>query len=222
MFETNPSCTACPLYHGAISVCVPTICWHKGGDDALYVLGQNPGAEEDVAGVPFIGRAGKLLKAVYLEPLLKSGLNPTIYLANPARCGPVSPVPDRCLRICWASYGAPELAELAGIHRRIVVLATGAPATFSITGFKLESPWSLAKAFSNQAFEYAPNITVFWTYHPAYLLRKKVMAHAVADHLELVRQHFLSEGPSISQPHIVRPRPPCLTPPTTIQIDMTA
>lgn len=208
MFITNPICDACPLHQQARTVCVPTITYHKGGDDALFVLGQNPGREEDQAGQPFIGPAGKLLKAVYLEPLLAAGVNPTIYLTNPVRCGPQSPVPERAIATCYPLYTVPDLRRVANLHRRVVLLGTGAPAVAAVTRHKLGSQWSLTKAFNRQAFEVDENITAFWTYHPAYVLRKRVMAHAVADHLELVRNFLLAKSPTISEPTIVKPRPP--------------
>lgn len=209
MFETNPACTACPLHLQARTVCVPTIRWHLGGEDALVVLGQNPGAEEDKAGIPFIGPAGKLLKEVYLTPLLQAGVNPTIYLTNPVRCGPVSPVSELALRTCYPLHTVPDLRRVVEEHRRVALLGTGAPAVFAATGHKLGSHWKLADSFSRQGYALTEDITAFWTYHPAYILRKKVMVHAVADHLELVKNFFLAKTPTISEPHIVRPRPPC-------------
>jgi len=208
-FETDPACRACSLWQQAQTVCVTSTCWHQGGEDALWVVGQNPGAEEDKAGIPFIGRAGQLLKKVYLEPLLASGINPTIYLTNPVRCGPISPPPERCWKTCYGLFSGPELDRVIDQHSRVAVLATGAVAVAAITGYKQESHWSLSEAFNRQGWELTDNCSVFFTYHPAAVLRKRTLAHPVADHLELLRNWFLCTTPSVSQPTIVSPRPPC-------------
>jgi hypothetical protein len=49
---------------------------------------------------------------------------------------------------------------------------------------------------------------VYFTYHPAAVLRKRTLVHAVADHLELVRNWFLGQTPSVTSPTIISPRPP--------------
>ena len=221
-FHNAPDCTECDLHQSAHSVGVGTVCFNVGGESALVVVGQNPGHHEDRAGTPFIGPAGKLLKAVYLQPLLRSGINPTIYLTNPVRCGPTSPVPTRSLRICSNRFLIPEIDRIILHHQRVVILATGAPACSVLTTHKLGSPWSLTRdAFSRQPLQWADNAVVYFTYHPAAVLRKHTLGHAVADHLELVRNWFLAAVPTISQPTIIPARPPCLTPPTTTRTGTT-
>jgi DNA polymerase len=211
-FTTDPACRACPLWRQALTVCVPSVCWHRGGEDALLVLGQNPGAEEDRNGVPFIGPAGRVLKRVYLEPFLRSGLNPTVFLSNPVRCGPGSPPPDLSIRTCYPLYTAPELDRILQKYRRVAVLCTGAVAVKAITGNKLGSQWTLSEAFNRQGVPLNDRCSIFFTYHPAAVLRKRTLGHPVADHLELLRKWFLAASPVVSQPNIVRPRPPCTKP----------
>ena len=213
-FQNHPDCRECPLHETARSVGVGTVCHHRGGESALVVVGQNPGTQEDRAGVPFVGPSGQLLKRAYVAPLLQSGVDPTVYLTNPARCGPTSPVPARSLRACSETHLIPELDRITQHHSRVAILATGAPACSALTECKLGSPWSLTrKAFSSQPLAWADNAVVFFTYHPAAVLRKRTLIHAVADHLELVKNWLLSETPLVSRPTIIEPRPPCLTPP---------
>jgi DNA polymerase len=208
-FHNHPDCRLCPLHESARSVGVGTTCYHVGGRSALIVIGQNPGADEDRAGIPFIGRSGRLLKSVYLDPLLRSGVDPTVYLTNPARCGPDSPVPPRSLRICSESHLIPEVDRIIQHHSRTVLLATGAPACSVLTGHKLGSPWSLTReAFSKQPLQWGPTSVVYFTYHPAAVLRKRTLGHAVADHLVLVKNWLLADTPTISRPDIIPPRPP--------------
>ncbi|MGB9842474.1 MAG: uracil-DNA glycosylase [Candidatus Bathyarchaeales archaeon] len=57
------NCRRCPLWKGATQA-VPG----EGPFDAKVMLvGQNPGAEEDKAGRPFVGRAGKFLTKMLAE-----------------------------------------------------------------------------------------------------------------------------------------------------------
>ena len=57
------ACNKCRLWQGAICA-VPG----EGPQNSkLVIVGQNPGAEEDKTGRPFVGRAGKFLDKVLIE-----------------------------------------------------------------------------------------------------------------------------------------------------------
>ena len=51
------SCTRCPLYKNAIQ----TVFGEGPADAALMLVGEQPGDQEDLAGRPFVGPAGKVL-----------------------------------------------------------------------------------------------------------------------------------------------------------------
>jgi DNA polymerase len=51
------SCTRCPLYKNAIQ----TVFGEGPADAALMLVGEQPGDQEDIAGRPFVGPAGKVL-----------------------------------------------------------------------------------------------------------------------------------------------------------------
>jgi uracil-DNA glycosylase len=63
------SCTACPLYENATQAVL------GGGNPqaAILLIGEQPGHEEDLAGLPFVGPAGRLLD----KALAEAGLEPT-------------------------------------------------------------------------------------------------------------------------------------------------
>lgn len=69
------NCRKCRLWQGALNA-VPG----EGPQDAnLVLVGQNPGAEEDKTGKPFVGRAGKFLNKVLAE----NGIDrKTIFITN--------------------------------------------------------------------------------------------------------------------------------------------
>jgi DNA polymerase-1 len=80
--ERDPSCKRCPLHKTARTVCIggdgPT------GSDVVFV-GEAPGPEEDRAGRPFIGRAGKLLD----QRLKNIGMErSSIFITNAVKCFP--------------------------------------------------------------------------------------------------------------------------------------
>lgn len=75
-------CTACPELAATRTQVVPGSC--PDGADVLLV-GEAPGAEEDAAGVPFVGRSGRLLD----ELLAGAGLpRDRVAVANVLKCRP--------------------------------------------------------------------------------------------------------------------------------------
>ncbi len=74
-------CTKCPLWKGR-TLAVP-----GDGDEKakIMIIGEAPGAEEDRQGLPFVGRAGKLLD----EMLNIAGWKrPEIFITNCLKCRP--------------------------------------------------------------------------------------------------------------------------------------
>lgn len=74
------ACTGCPLAQTTATSCPTQVVFGEGPDDARLVLvGEQPGDEEDVAGRPFVGPAGRLLDALLLEAGIDRG---GVYLTN--------------------------------------------------------------------------------------------------------------------------------------------
>jgi DNA polymerase len=136
-------------------------------DAQLMFVGEAPGADEDVQGEPFVGRAGQLLTKI-IETM---GLSrERVYIANILKCRPDTPgqsygnrppTPeemDRCL---------PYLHAQIDLIRPRILVALGATAVDGLFGkvpgvgiTKLRGKWR----------EYR-GIPVMPTYHPSYLLR---------------------------------------------------
>ena len=58
-------------------------CGNKNAD--LMLIGEGPGADEDIQGIPFVGKAGKLMNAAF-DAL---GINrDDVYIANVVKCRP--------------------------------------------------------------------------------------------------------------------------------------
>lgn len=76
----NARCTECALHQSAKTVCIDG---DGPADVDILIVGQNPGAQEDRHGKPFIGPSGKVLKA----QLAKAGFDPgRIRYTNAVRC----------------------------------------------------------------------------------------------------------------------------------------
>ncbi|MCX6512868.1 MAG: uracil-DNA glycosylase [Actinobacteria bacterium] len=75
-------CTAC-----ALSATRSQVVFASGDSSSeLVIIGEAPGAAEDLAGLPFVGRSGKLLEKLLLEEL---GLKrEEVYITNLVKCRP--------------------------------------------------------------------------------------------------------------------------------------
>jgi len=85
------ACTACRLAEGRTQVV-----FGVGNPRAeLMLVGEGPGAQEDIEGMPFVGRSGQYLDRVILEEM---GLTRAdLYIANTVKCRPPGnrdPQPD--------------------------------------------------------------------------------------------------------------------------------
>ena len=147
------------------------VVWGVGSIDAeLMFVGEAPGADEDLQGEPFVGRAGQLLTKI----IQTMGLSrETVYIANILKCRPDTP---------GQSYGnrppTPKEMEncLPYLHAQIdlikpkVLVALGATAVDGLFG---RTPGVGMTKMRGKWREYR-GIPVMPTYHPSYLLRPNV------------------------------------------------
>ena len=125
----------------------------------IMIIGEAPGAEEDKQGIPFVGRAGKLLtdilKAIQLT-------RDEIYIANILKCRPPAnrnPLPSE-MELCM-----PYLYKQIELIKPKVILLLGLVAANGLLKLKT----SLTKMRGN-VFE-LQGVKTMVTYHPAALLR---------------------------------------------------
>jgi uracil-DNA glycosylase len=125
----------------------------------VIVIGEGPGADEDAQGLPFVGRAGKLLtdilKAIKFE-------REEVYIANIVKCRPPgnrTPLPDE-MDTC-----IPYLKKQIEIIKPKLILCLGLTAAKGL----LKKKESLTNLRGN-VYEYE-GISVMVTFHPAALLR---------------------------------------------------
>jgi DNA polymerase len=148
-------CTRCRLHEGRRN-----LVFGSGNPDAdLMFIGEGPGAEEDIQGLPFVGPAGQLLtKIIEAIDLTRD----QVYIANVVKCRPPGnrdPEPDE-MTTCL-----PFLARQIRSIRPRVICTLGRVAAQAL--LSTEAPLRTLRG-QTTSFEGA---TVICTYHPAYLLR---------------------------------------------------
>jgi len=150
-------CTRCRLAAGRTQ-----IVFGDGDPDAdLLFVGEGPGEQEDLQGVPFVGRAGELL-----TQMIERGLGIArrrVYICNIVKCRPPqnrTPLADE------VSTCRPFLDGQIDAVRPKVIVALGKPATSLLLGrdvaiSRVRGVW--------QDYRGTP---VMPTFHPAFVLRQ--------------------------------------------------
>ena len=128
-------------------------------DASLMLIGEAPGADEDLAGEPFVGRAGQLLDQI----LESAGLDrDSIWITNMVKYRPPgnrNPTPAEVA----ASEGV-LLEEIRLVNPQVLVPLGNVP-----TQYLLQTREGISRLQGNW-FEFR-GIRVMPLYHPAYLLR---------------------------------------------------
>ncbi len=125
----------------------------------LMFVGEAPGADEDVQGVPFVGRAGQLLTKM-IEAM--GFRREDVYIANVLKCRPPgnrNPEPDEIVQC------EPFLfRQIASVQPKVVI-ALGAFAAKTL--LRTQDPISRLRG---REFEFR-GATLIPTFHPSFLLR---------------------------------------------------
>jgi DNA polymerase len=144
----------------------------------LMFIGEGPGADEDLQGLPFVGRAGQLLtKMIAAIGLTRE----QVYIANIVKCRPPqnrNPEPDE-IATCL-----PFLKRQISMIRPKVICALGKIATQALLG--VETPISQMRG----RFYPVDNIPIMATYHPAYLLRNPAAKRPVWEDLQAIKREL--------------------------------
>jgi DNA polymerase len=165
------NCMRCPLHQGRKNIAHSTGNFHA---DLMFV-GEAPGADEDEQGVPFVGRAGKLLTQI-IEGI--GYRRDDVFIGNINRCRPPgnrAPEPDE------AAVCKPFLfREIAVVKPRVIVVL-GATAAQNL----LETKVPIGKLRGH--FHDYLGVKVMPTFHPAYLLRDPHKKREVWEDMKMVR-----------------------------------
>lgn len=164
--EAVRTCVACPDLVASRTRVVPGT--FPSGADVLLV-GEAPGAEEDLDGVPFVGRSGRLLDALLAEAGLPRS---RVAVANVLKCRPPR---NRSPRRAEVERCRPWLARQVEMADPAVVVALGgtAAAWFLGTGARIG-------ALRGTPQEYTGRPLVV-TYHPSAAIRFGPNGRPLAD-----------------------------------------
>jgi len=171
------ACQRCKLHTGRTQLVVD-----RGSPSArILLVGEGPGAQEDVEGAAFVGRSGKLLDILLAE----AGIDPAkeVLFANVVKCRPPE---NRKPAREEASACRPYLERQIDLIRPRVMGLLGATAAEQFLGksgsTKLSDqvgrPISLASR---------PGLRVVPLYHPAFILRNPRLRGLMVEHLRQLR-----------------------------------
>lgn len=155
LYDRCKACTGCAL-HETRTNCV----FGKGNPEAkVMFVGEAPGENEDLQGLPFVGRAGKLLDRFFTA----AGISPDkIYIANILKCRPPKnrdPLPaeeDVCIEF---------LREQVRIIKPYMIVCLGRIAAQVI----IDPNYRITKEHGTWVKK--GNLLLTAVYHPALLLR---------------------------------------------------
>ena len=171
--EIIKKCKKCNLYKTRQN----TVFGEGDPDSNIMIIGEAPGREEDEAGRPFIGRAGKLLN----EFLKSIDLNrDSVFIANTIKCRPPE---NRDPETAEINACSDYLDQQINFIKPKVLVLLGKVAANRLLGKDMPmSELRLKKFFIDK---YDIPIIVF--YHPAYILRSPSQKKKVWDDLQYLK-----------------------------------
>jgi DNA polymerase len=170
--DIGPDCSRCKLH----TLGRRQVVFGVGNPNAdLMFVGEAPGADEDIQGEPFVGRAGQLLTKIIEAINLK---REDVYIANVIKCRPPqnrNPEPDE------VEQCEPFLFKQIETIKPKVIVALGKFAAQSL--LKTTEPITRIRG---REYKYRDAI-LMPTYHPAYLLRNPSSKREVWEDMKRVR-----------------------------------
>jgi len=131
---------------------------------SIVLIGEAPGENEDMTGIPFVGRAGKLLN----EFLIKAGISreEDLYIINTVKCRPPkNRVPSNAEKEACSSF---LVSQIEIIDPKIILLC-GATALKTMSGLK--TPISKIRGEIFEIEVKGKKYKAMPIFHPSYLLR---------------------------------------------------
>ena len=149
----------------------------EGNENAgIMFVGEAPGATEDSAGKPFVGRSGELLNKMIENVLFLA--REEVYISNIVKCRPrenAEPTPTE------AHTCHPYLLKQIELIKPKIIVALGATAYDYLSGD--DTPISKVRGTLHTQHSY----TLVPTYHPSYLLRNPSAKKEVFEDLKMIK-----------------------------------
>ncbi len=177
--EVIGECTRCKLHKTRNK-----IVFGEGNPDArLLFIGEAPGADEDVQGRPFVGKAGQLLTRIIQAINLKRN---DVYIANIVKCRPPknrNPDDDE-IQTCF-----PFLLKQLHVIQPQIICTLGRIATSAV----LKTEGGITELRGK--FYHFNGIKVMPTYHPSYLLRNQEKKKETWIDMQMVQKEYFRDVP---------------------------
>ena len=158
-----------------------TIVFGEGNPHAeLVFIGEGPGADEDEQGLPFVGRAGKLLNRMMQTVGLK---REDVYICNVVKCRPpMNRTPEKDEVDACSPF---LYRQIEAIKPRLIC-CLGAPAVRTVLGIKE----GITK-IRGQFYDFG-STKALATVHPAYVLRNPREEKILREDFEKIRDFLKS------------------------------
>lgn len=172
--EVVKKCNKCALCNGRSNTV-----FGQGNENAdIMFIGEGPGGDEDKEGIPFIGKAGKLMNQAFIGLGIK---REEVYITNIVKCRPPqNRTPLKKEAIICLDYLRNQVVL---IKPKIIVLL-GNTALKNILGEEYGITASRGKWIEKKGIKYMP------TFHPAALLRDENKKIDFWDDLKKVVQEY--------------------------------
>ena len=160
-------CTRCRL-HETRTHAVPG----EGPADAkLFLIGEAPGRDEDAAGRPFVGSAGRILEKALAAAKIPRG---SVFITNVVKCRPPA---NRAPKSDETEACRPYLVTQLAIARPKVIVTLGSTALRAVVGPGLDLKQTRANPVRFEDALLVP------TYHPAAVLYNRRLEAALVEDL---------------------------------------
>src|ERR1043166_92105 len=156
-------CKACPLWANATQ----TVFGEGDADAAIMLVGEQPGDQEDIAGHPFVGPAGRVLDRALVDAGIARG---RLYVTNAVKHFKFEPRGKRRM------HKKPSDAEIGVCHQWLareialvapkLIVAMGASAARALLGRA-----TAINANRGRLLPFADSAQLLITVHPSFLLR---------------------------------------------------
>jgi DNA polymerase len=168
-------CEKCELSRGRNSVVFGV----GNADASLMFIGEAPGRDEDLQGIPFVGRAGQLLDKILAAASIARD---DVYIGNIIKCRPPNnrtPLTNE-IEACM-----PYLAKQIEFIRPRIICTLGLPATQTLLGVRGSMASLRGKIYRHG------DILIIPTYHPAAALRDPRYKKPIWEDFQVLKREYL-------------------------------
>lgn len=172
--EIASGCENCELARGRNNVV-----FGVGNPKAsLMFIGEAPGRDEDLQGIPFVGRAGQLLDKILAAAEIA---REDVYIGNIIKCRPPN---NRTPLTSEIDACMPYLAKQIGFIHPAIICTLGLPATQTLLGIRGSMASLRGKIYKHG------DILIIPTYHPAAALRDPRYKKPIWEDFQILKREY--------------------------------